>query len=221
MSQQVTPIIEHGRTPIAAAVAGLLFSAILIVALVLLHLTIGEAGAGAEWADQPSRRGLVTVATSLIPFAGISFLWFVGVIRTRLGVHEDRLFATVFLGSGLLFVAMLFAAAAVLATLLSMLGSGVESSADLVLALQELTRQLAGTFGARMAAVFIISATSAGMRGHILPRWLVVVGYLAGVALLLTPPVPRWGQLVFPVWVMLVSLTLLAHARAERVPVPS
>ena len=51
-------------------------------------------------------------AVSLIPFAGIAFLWFIGVIRTRLGDREDKLFATVFLGSRLLFVALLFLAGA-------------------------------------------------------------------------------------------------------------
>ena len=49
----------------------------------------------------------------LVPFAGIAFLWFIGVLRDRLGEREDSFFATVFLGSGLLFVAMLFASAAV------------------------------------------------------------------------------------------------------------
>ena len=48
-----------------------------------------------------------------MPFAGIAFLWFIGVLRDRLGELEDRFFATVFLGSGLLFLAMPFASAAV------------------------------------------------------------------------------------------------------------
>jgi hypothetical protein len=48
-----------------------------------------------------------------VPFAGIAFLWFIGVVRDRLGAHEDRFFATVFFGSGILFLAMFFAAAAV------------------------------------------------------------------------------------------------------------
>ena len=49
----------------------------------------------------------------LAPFAGIMFLWFVAVVRDQIGEREDRFFATVFFGSGLLFVALLFAAAAV------------------------------------------------------------------------------------------------------------
>jgi hypothetical protein len=49
--------------------------------------------------------------------AGIAFLWFIGVIRDHLGDREDRFFATVFLGSGLLFVAMLFICGGIIATL--------------------------------------------------------------------------------------------------------
>jgi hypothetical protein len=43
----------------------------------------------------------VGLALNLVPFAGIAFLWFIGVLRDRLGELEDRFFATVFLGSGL------------------------------------------------------------------------------------------------------------------------
>ena len=62
------------------------------------------------------------LALELVPFSGIAFLWFIGVIRSRLGHREDKLFATVFLGSGLLFVAMLFAGAAGIGALLSVYG---------------------------------------------------------------------------------------------------
>ncbi len=65
-------------------------------------------GAGTD----PARRRAVVIALNLVPFAGIAFLWFIGVVRDRIGQREDRFFASVFLGSGLLFVAMLFAAAA-------------------------------------------------------------------------------------------------------------
>jgi hypothetical protein len=42
------------------------------------------------------------VGLYLAPFAGIAFLWFIAAIRSQLGEREDRFFATVFLGSGLL-----------------------------------------------------------------------------------------------------------------------
>jgi hypothetical protein len=55
----------------------------------------------------------MAIALNLIPFAGIAFLWFLGVVRDRIGEREDRFFAKVFLGSGLLFVGMMFVGAAV------------------------------------------------------------------------------------------------------------
>ena len=49
---------------------------------------------------------------NLLPFAGIASLWFIAVVRNRLAALEDRFFATVFLGSRLLYVAMVFTSAA-------------------------------------------------------------------------------------------------------------
>lgn len=64
----------------------------------------------AAWLE--SNLKLVSFALNLVLYAGIAFLWFIGVIRDRLGEQEDRLFATVFLGSGLLFLALTFVGAA-------------------------------------------------------------------------------------------------------------
>ena len=101
------------RTPRAAAVAGIVFSLLLISALVLLRIsTPANPASAGEWLTDSNRRAALAIALNLVPFAGIAFLWFVGVLRDRIGGHEDRFFATVFLGSGLLFVAMLFVAAA-------------------------------------------------------------------------------------------------------------
>jgi hypothetical protein len=112
MKQEVNLIRARLKTPRAAAVAGVLFSVLLITGLLLLRLSVPadplEAGA---WLK--INANTVALALNLVPFAGIAFLWFIGVLRDRLGELEDRFFATVFLGSGLLFLAMLFAAAAV------------------------------------------------------------------------------------------------------------
>ena len=101
------------KTPKAAAIAGIVFSLLLLSILWLLRTSIPadplEPGA---WLATDTRA--VTVALNLVPFAGVAFLWFIGVLRDRLAQLEDRFFATVFFGSGLLFLAMLFAAAAVI-----------------------------------------------------------------------------------------------------------
>jgi MFS family permease len=105
------------KTPKAAAIAGMLFSVLLLAVFVLLRIAIPtdpeEPGA---WLSGSSN--LVALAVNLVPFAGIAFLWFIGVLRDRLGRREDRFFATVFFGSGLLFLGMLFTAAAMVGGLL-------------------------------------------------------------------------------------------------------
>ena len=95
------------RTPRAAAVAGILFCVLLTTAFVLLRLSVpAQPGAAGAWLTDPGRRTAVAIALNLVPFAGIAFLWFSGVLRDRIGEREDRFFATAFLGSGLLFVGM-------------------------------------------------------------------------------------------------------------------
>ena len=164
-------------------------------------------------AHRPGPTPNVKTAVSLIPFAGIAFLWFIGVIRTRLGAREDKLFATVFLGSGLLFVALLFLAGALLTTVLTLYQRGIPVDADSLLLLVVFTKSMMGMFGARMAAVFTISVSSIGMRTQLVPRWLVVIGYVTGVLLLLSPPLSNWTQLLFPTWVLVFSIYILVASR--------
>src|SRR3984893_6364923 len=100
------------KTPKAAAIAGIIFSVLLIAILWLLRRSVpaDPLDSGAWIATQS---GAVIVALNLVPFAGVAFLWFIGVLRDRLGELEDRFFATVYLGSALLFLAMLFVAASI------------------------------------------------------------------------------------------------------------
>ena len=105
------------RTPRAAAVAGVVFSLLTLASFGLLWGAIpADPQASGGWLATNTAE--VALALNLIPFAGIAFLWFIGVVRDRLGQREDRFFATVFLGSGLLFLGMLFVAAAVVGAML-------------------------------------------------------------------------------------------------------
>src|SRR5258705_3884566 len=100
------------NTPKAAAIAGIVFSVLLITMLWLLRRSVpSDPMDSGAWIASNSTT--VSLALNLVPFAGVAFLWFIGVLRDRLGLMEDRFFATVFLGSALLFLAMLFAAAAI------------------------------------------------------------------------------------------------------------
>ena len=205
-------IVTRLRNPASAAVAGIIFSVILIVVLAQFHAAVPPTPS-TDWLTDPGRRQNVQTAVSLIPFAGIAFLWFIGVIRTRLGAREDKLFATVFLGSGLLFVALLFLAGALLTTVLTLYQRGIPVDADSLLLLVVFTKSMMGMFGARMAAVFTISVSSIGMRTQLVPRWLVVIGYVTGVLLLLSPPLSNWTQLLFPTWVLIFSIYILVASR--------
>jgi hypothetical protein len=143
-----------------------------------------------------------------VPFAGIAFLWFIGVVRERLGAVEDRLFSTVFMGSGLLFVAMLFMGAITSTSLLELLADP-RPNADLFAYGRNNTQTLISVYAMRMAAVFTLSVSTLGIRTSGLPRWVCYLGYLVALTLLLAAGEHRWFQLLFPSWVLLISLILL------------
>ena len=111
----VETIDRELRAPAAAGVAGLVFVVLFVASVALLYPQPDKGSRAAEitaWYLRTQTKTIGLVGLYLLPFAGIAFLWFIAVIRNRIGAHEDRFFATVFLGSGILFVAMLYAAAA-------------------------------------------------------------------------------------------------------------
>jgi hypothetical protein len=206
------PVTEEFRTPRAAAIAGIAFALLLGTVIVLIHLALPGNESRPQWISDSTRRGQVSLALDLTPFAGIAFLWFIGVIRSRLGNREDKLFATAFLGSGLLFVAMLFVAAAQVGALLSLYDAAGSLPPDYVGQVGAVTTALVTTFAIRMAAVFTIVCTNLGRRAGIVPRWLLLIGYLVGLALLLAPPRTVWAVLLFPLWVLLLSGYILVSS---------
>ena len=209
------------RTPRSAALAGIAFSVIFTVGLVLVRRAVpADPGDAGRWLSDGSRRGAVLFALGLVPFAGIAFLWFVGVLRDRVGEAEDRFFATVFLGSGLLFVGTLFVASAIAAGLVASAGDGGGSllSSETWEVGRRTTYELMSVYAMRMAAVFTIATSTILLRTSLAPRWLVVGGFAVGIALLLAVGFFAWVELVFPAWVLVLSVyVLVAGARRDRV----
>jgi hypothetical protein len=207
------------RTPRSAALAGIAFAVLLTVALVFIRVAIPEQPSQAgQWLSDPAHRNAVLAVLGLVPFAGIAFLWFIGVVRDRIGVAEDRFFATVFLGSGLLFIAMLFASAATASALVTYAG---ENGPSLVASdIWSLGRQLTHAFidvAMRMSAVFTIAASTILRRTGTGPRWLATMGYAVGLILLVTTSFYAWIELLFPLWVVVLSVyILLASFRTAR-----
>ncbi len=202
------------RSRRSAAVAGIVFAVLLLTAMSMIRLALAEDSLEALRTDS-SRRALIRAGLHLVPFAGIAFLWFIGVVREQLGEVEDRLFSTVFLGSGLLFLAMLFSGASTTAGLMELVA---QTDPDAVMWAygRESTQVLVSVYAMRMAAVFTLSVSTVGLRTGALPRWVVVLGYLVALVLVVAAGEHRWTQLVFPTWVLLVSVVILVTRPPTR-----
>jgi len=148
----------------------------------------------------------VALILTLTPFTGITFLWFTGVIRDRLGANEDRFFATIFLGSSIIFVLLLFTWAAVFGALMS---AAAQLDDDLYVFGFSLMGQIIGNYTLRMAGVFMLAIASLWHRTQHVPRWLTVVTYLLALSFLLAANWFREARFIFPAWVLVVSLRIL------------
>ena len=206
------------RTPRAAAVAGIVFSLLLGLALVLITVSVppDPAMAGA-WLIESSRRATIALALNLVPFAGIAFLWFIGVVRDRIGQREDRFFASVFLGSGLLFVAMLFIAAAFAGGLIADMAvrSAAAPGPDTLAVGRQVSGLLLHVYAMRMAAVFTMSTATITLRTAVIPRWIGMLGFAVAVVLLVSVGLSPWVELLFPAWILLLSADILRTGLRE------
>jgi hypothetical protein len=203
--------------PRVVGISGMLFALLYIVSLVLIRLAVpADPTEPGSWLADPSFRNWVRVALNLIPFTGIAFLWFMAVLRNRIGMLEDRFFATVFLGSGLLFVAMLFAAVSVARGLLDTFVAGLPDQSETYRLGRGMAYTLMNTFGTKMAAVFMFSTSTIGLRTAVLARWISFVGFASGLILLLVITDFAWIALVFPLWVLLVSTYILFSSSQDE-----
>ena len=153
----------------------------------------------------------------LAPFAGIMFLWFVAVIRDQIGEREDRFFATVFFGSGILFVALLFVG--VMFAVAPSVGYRYLDQPAPTAATVDLLRAVSYTttfaFENRAAGVFLFATATIGIKSGVFPRWFSILSYLLGAILLLAVSFVDWAILVLPAWVAVVSVFILLRERAR------
>jgi hypothetical protein len=206
-------------TPRSAALAGIIFALLFAASLVFLRLSIpSDLTSEIEWIALT--REPLSAALVLMPFAGIAFLWFIGVIRDRFGEMEDRFFSTVFFGSSLLFIGMVFVAMTVAGALVASVGvdGNYTISQDVVIFGRALMLQISNVYALRMAGVLMFSLGTMWWHTHIMPRWLVGLTYLIACALLLIISLNLWVTFLFPVWVLLVSVYVLIHSHSEVAP---
>lgn len=198
------------KTPRSAAIAGIIFSVLYGTSMVLINLSLPhDPAAGFSWLETDVRT--VTLALNLIPYAGIAFLWFIGVIRDLLSDMEDRLFATVFLGSGLLFLALTFMGAALAAGLLSSyaIESSVLVQSGVLTYSRKVIYHIFNIYAIRMAGVFMISLATIWLRTGLMHRGWAFLTYILALVLLLSIDYSFWVTLIFPGWVLVISVYIL------------
>lgn len=198
------------RTPRAAAIAGIIFSVLLIIIMILVGISVPRNPLDAgNWLASDGE--IVALAMNLLPFAGIAFLWFVGVLRDRIGAKEDRFFATVFLGSGLVFMGMLFIAAAVSGAIIMSYGANPKEfmESGIYTFGRTVAYQITNVYALKMAGVFTISTSTLAIRTKIFPRWMAITGYIVAALLLFTLGYLPWVPFLFPAWVLMISVYIL------------
>ena len=209
-SSQVHLSYRPLRTPKAAAFAGIAFSVLQITSYILMQSSIRakdlhEQGLLGEYARH------VSIALGLLPFAGIAFLWFLGVLRDRLGHLEDQFFSTLFFGSGLLYLAMTFVSAAIaggLVTLYAVSPDLFVNSAVLIFG-RAIIYKFNNIYAIRMAGMFMFVLGTIWVRTGLMPRWLDFLTYLTALTLIIGIAFWPWSTLFFPIWVFVVSVYIL------------
>jgi len=204
MAEEPVNLPRQLKTPRAAAIAGILFAVLAGTAQVLVRLSIpSDAKDSGAWLA--GQGGTISLALNLVPFAGIAFLWFMGVVRDHLGRLEDQFFSTVFVGSGLLYLGLTFVSAAVAGSLLASYAFG-----------RMVVFEASNTYALRMSGVFMISLATIWLRTRTMPRWLVFFTYALALVLLVSISLSVWFTLVFPAWVLVISVHMLIGDLRKR-----
>jgi hypothetical protein len=212
--ERTEAVDARATSPVAGAIAGILFAVLFSTAVLLM---VGSVSALATdtgaWLESGARE--FRIGVGLLPFAGIFFLWFIAVARQHIGQHEDQFFATVFLGSGLLFLAMIFTAASAAGAIVASYARdavGFGGSSTYLFA-RQLFAEIFNVYALRMAAVFVLSQATIWMRTGVMPRWLAFVSYAVALVLLFVVSKATVVVLIFPAWVFLVSSYILVRSR--------
>jgi len=210
------------RSPRAAAIAGILYSVLTIIVMALTRRAAYVQPEDITRDFLEAWSGTFSLVLTLVPFAGIAFLWFTGVIRDRLRDREDRFFATIFFGSGIIYVLLLFLWGAILGTIMQLatletLGVVDAFSADVLIFGVVLMNEIVGNFAFRMLGVYMSAVGTMWNRTKLMPRWMTIITYILSLGFLFAAERIREARYIFPLWVLLVSVyTLISNFRSKH-----
>jgi hypothetical protein len=215
---------EHGRSLRKAAMLTAAFG-IAHAVLFLLSFWLARDAPGPKATDQEyidyyssdNSRRLILVGLYLMPFAGIAFVWFIVSLRMWISGtirRENVLLSNIQLVSGIIYVALLFVAAASE----SVVAASVEFSdapVDPNVARQfpQFGSAILFIFAMRMAAMFVITTSNMGRNSLVLPNWFAYCGFVVGIFLLLSASFNTVLVVVFPIWLLILALLLFRRAR--------
>lgn len=197
------------RSPRSAAIAGILFALMRFVSLLLISSAREPVNFSMEWLEELSKTGSTVVL--LVVFSGIAFLWFTGVIRDLIGEREDHFFATIFFGSGILYVALGFVWAAIFGAILGIYStfSTPLPDNDIYIFGFAIMGEILNNYLIRMAGVYMLSINSLWAKAEIMPRWIIMITYLLALVFIFLATQLILARFFFPAWVLLVSIYIL------------
>jgi hypothetical protein len=211
-----SPTVKLARL---SALTGILFAALFVLALVFVyttpHLSASDADITAFY--DSSSTVLVTVGQTLVPLAGIAFLWHAHTTRLLIESRTPSPSAIPYglqLVSGILFVVLLFAgtASAGSVALLKDLTNAPLPSVDVARGLLALGYAMIFIYSIRGAGMYALTTTTLLRQAGIIPTWLAIVSYLLALFLLVSTTLHPVVVLIFPTWVVVASLVVFVRA---------
>jgi hypothetical protein len=213
---------EGARTGLlAGGIAAIVFAVLFVVGFLLNTDTPEGDESNREWvryfADSDNRR-MIVIGAILLTLAAVAFLIFLGALRERLRAAAPgaEWLSTIAFASGIVFVAML----GVFAVGVAAISAGVEfgdnpvpRNADVIRSLDSLGFGAMLLFGAASAGLLIITTSIVSGRAALLPRWLVVTGYIAGV-IVLVGGVFFLPLILFVLWMLAIGIFMLRGSSA-------
>ena len=222
MSEESDRKIVQRRWSIeSVAIAGIVYAVVASAALLFMldfpKPDLPDAELDAWFADSGNRWRLL-MGLNLGTLSAAAFLWFVAVLRNRVGDREDRFFGTVFYGSAIMYAVLWITGLAALAA--------IPAAIELFDVEMRVDSSAVGTTGGiaaallfvavpRIQALFVLSTSTIFLRTNAAPKWLAYVGYAFGIALFIVPVIATPVGLGFPIWVFVASVTVLVTKRVE------
>jgi hypothetical protein len=226
MTAAAPPSASTSSAARIAALSGLAFAVLFVVALVLLHRTPTLGDPDAAYAKFYANGGdqlFVAVGLYLVPFVGIAFLWHMTAIRNVLDTltpAPSTMAHGLNLLAGVIFVTLLFAGTAAAGSVAFgvYFGHAPVDDPATARALTAVGYGLVFVFAVRGAGMFALTTTTLLRTAGVLPKVPALAAYLLAAFLLLAVSNNPVAVLVFPAWVVLISIFLLRHARRPAAP---